>query len=373
MSEMLESNIEPHHPRGELLIQARVLIWDEAPMTTGAALQCVDALLRRLMENDLPFGGKIMILVGDFRQTCPVIRGGTRAQVVAASIRSSPLWEVFGIRRLTVPIRNAEDPDFADFVDAIGDGAGPDVPLAHMLDVTTVAEGLIEFMFPDDILQQPPRAVKRAILAPTNDQVEDYNNIVLDTVQGLSKTYTAFDSIKEATDAGLPEEVCSAILDYVARRTPPGAPPHDLRVKVGGIYRLMRNMSPERGCIKNVRAVVHQAGRRLVAVQLLRPENNFQPDNHITLLPRIPFEIKLSTGHTLVRRQFPIAAAYATTFNSCQGLTLDRAGIDLTRPVFSHGQLYTALSRLRNRFAGKVRLPPGEFGTKNVTYHELLL
>lgn len=138
-------------------------------------------------------------------------------------------------------------------------------------------------------------------------------NIVLDTLEGESKTYTAYDSIKEATDAGLPEEVGSAILDYVARRTPAGVPPHDLRMKVGGVYRLMRNMSPERGCIKNVRAVIQDVGRRLVAVRLLRAENNFQPDDHVTLLPRIPFETKLLSGHTLVRRQFPLSAAYATT------------------------------------------------------------
>ena len=68
-----------------------------------------------------------------------------------------------------------------------------------------------------------------------------------------------------------------------------------------------------------------------------------------------------------VRRQFPLAPAYVTTFNSCQGLTLDRVAIDLTRPVFSHGQLYTALTRVRNRTHGLVRLRPGENSTTNVT------
>jgi hypothetical protein len=60
----------------------------------------------------------------------------------------------------------------------------------------------------------------------------------------------------------------------------------------------------------------------------------------------------------LLRCQFPLAPAYATTFNSCQGLTLDIVGVDLTRPVFSHGQLYTALSRIRHHNDAKVRLHP---------------
>ena len=47
-------------------------------------------------------------------------------------------------------------------------------------------------------------------------------------------------------------------------------------------------------------------------------------------LPRITFEEQLHNGHTPQRLQFPVAPAYATTFNSCQGLTLSRVAADLT-------------------------------------------
>jgi hypothetical protein len=47
------------------------------------------------------------------------------------------------------------------------------------------------------------------------------------------------------------------------------------------------------------------------------------------------------------RRQFPVKLAYSTTINRAQGKTLDRVCVDLRTPVFSHGQLYTALSRVR--------------------------
>ncbi|KAJ8590070.1 hypothetical protein M405DRAFT_816876 [Rhizopogon salebrosus TDB-379] len=46
---------------------------------------------------------------------------------------------------------------------------------------------------------------------------------------------------------------------------------------------------------------------------------------------------------------FPLRPAYATTFNGCQGLTLDKTVLDLRCDVFVHGQLYTALSRIRVR------------------------
>jgi hypothetical protein len=98
---MLLSPVERGDPRGELLYEAALLIWDEAPMANRAVLACIDDLLRRIMGNDLPFGGKVLILLGDFRQTCPVIRRGTRAQVVDASIKSSRLFSCFTVARLT--------------------------------------------------------------------------------------------------------------------------------------------------------------------------------------------------------------------------------------------------------------------------------
>lgn len=332
---MLESPIEAQHSRGELLKETSVFIWDEAPMANRGVLGCVNDVLRRVTEHyELLFGGKIKLLLGDHRQCCPVIRGGTRRQVVDASIKSSPLWEHIQVRRLTVPIRNATDPAYADFVDAIGNGEGPKVQLWPFINVVYTPGELIDFVFPEIILQDPETSVKRSILAPTNQQVDDYNSIIINRMPGPSKTYLAANRIKEMDETeGLPAEAGAALLDYVAQKTPPGVPAHTLTVRVGAVYRLMRNLAPERGCVKNIRAVIENIGNCLIAVRLIRPENGNRVDDEVTLLPRIPFEVTLHSGHTLVRRQFPLAPAYATTFNSCQGLTLDRVAIDLTSPM----------------------------------------
>jgi hypothetical protein len=159
------------------------------------------------------------------------------------------------------------------------------------------------------------------------------------------------------------------VLDYVGRRPPTGIPPAILQLKVGRLYRLMRNFSIDRGLVKNVRLLVTDVGMRLITVHLLR--NNDTLDDNDILIPCITFTSRLPSGHTLVRKQFPIVRAYATTFNSCQGLTLDRIGLDVTKPAFSHGQLYTALSRIRKRQDGMVYLG-SENQTRNVTYQELL-
>jgi ATP-dependent DNA helicase PIF1 len=162
---------------------ASVIICDEAPMANKAVLDCVEEVCRKVMRNDLLFGGKILIFLGDFRQTCPVIRGGSKAQVIDASIKSCSFWPQLRIYWLIHHCRNAEDPEFAQFVDSIGDGAGPDVPL-DMLKHVSDSEDIINFVYPPHILQHPRLCLKHSILAPTNRQVDEYNDTILNRVEG---------------------------------------------------------------------------------------------------------------------------------------------------------------------------------------------
>jgi ATP-dependent DNA helicase PIF1 len=66
------------------------------------------------------------------------------------------------------------------------------------------------------------------------------------------------------------------------------------------------------------------------------------------------------------------------TINKAQGQTLDFVGLYLPEPVFSHGQLYVALSRAKSSKCIKVLMKPNGDGqrhyscTKNVVYKEVL-
>ena len=74
-------------------------------------------------------------------------------------------------------------------------------------------------------------------------------------------------------------------------------------------------------------------------------------------------------------RQFPVRAAYATTFNGLQSLTLQRAVSDLRSDPFAHGQLYTTLSRVRNRNDIRVLFAPNneDRDTANILFKRFLL
>jgi ATP-dependent exoDNAse (exonuclease V) alpha subunit len=63
------------------------------------------------------------------------------------------------------------------------------------------------------------------------------------------------------------------------------------------------------------------------------------------------------------------------TINKSQGQTFDIVGVDLRHPVFTHGQLYVALSRARHCSSLKCLLPDQEEEgkTKNIVFREVVI
>jgi PIF1-like helicase len=147
-------------------------------MANKAVLACVHDTLQQVTQCPLPFGGKIVILLGDFRQTCPIVRRGTKADVIDASNKSSTLWHLFCIWQLQTPIRHAHDPEFSTFINNIRNGAGPTVCLNQLQSVNDMSQ-LMDFVFPYNVLCHPASCTTRAILAPTNQQVDCYNSAIL--------------------------------------------------------------------------------------------------------------------------------------------------------------------------------------------------
>ena len=172
-NEMLESDIKTNSHRASLIRVSALIIWDEAPMANKAVMECVDNILRRIMAKNTPFGGKVILLSGDFRQTCPVIPQGRQEDIVEASIRSSYLWPAFKIYKLTIPIRQAEDDELRRYLDKIGEESLKTIPIDY-LKTCYLASDLMDFVFPQEILDNPLKCVTRSILCPTNRQVDSY-------------------------------------------------------------------------------------------------------------------------------------------------------------------------------------------------------
>ena len=101
-------------------------------------------------------------------------------------------------------------------------------------------------------------------------------------------------------------------------------------------------------------------------------------DGREVLIPRILLRPQDNTRQPCEwqRLQFPVKVDYAMTISKSQGQSLDRAGICLWTPVFTHGQLYVASSRTGSSDSTMcaVRTPEGmePFVTKNIVFREIL-
>ncbi|KAL0337590.1 UNVERIFIED_CONTAM: hypothetical protein Scaly_2034100 [Sesamum calycinum] len=141
-----------------LIERASAIIWDEALMANRKAFETVDRTFRDILGVDLPFGGKIMILGGDFRQVLPVVIGGTKLQIINASIVQSPLWSNVRLLHLSENMRAQNDDVFSDFLLRIGNGDEPTIEgdMIRIPDCMAIPwegehsiEQLINFVFPE--------------------------------------------------------------------------------------------------------------------------------------------------------------------------------------------------------------------------------
>ncbi|KAF8245668.1 hypothetical protein K440DRAFT_555265, partial [Wilcoxina mikolae CBS 423.85] len=163
-----------------------------------------------------------------------------------------------------------------------------------------------------------------------------------------------------------------ATMDYLALQRENGVPAHKLKLKQGCICTIMRNLDINKGLVKNRRMVVEHLHEKLVQICLIESTS----ERRTFCISCITFDFQPNyCPWKIQRRQFPLRLAYATTFNSCQGLTLNRIVFDFQSSVFSYGQLYCSVSRVRNREACRKPMSKDNVTgvTTNVVYQELLL
>ncbi len=103
------------------------------------AFEAIDRTLRDIMQHvnpkfkDIPFGNKIVVFGGDFRQILPVVKKGTANDIINASFNRSVLWESIQVLKLTINMRvlglqgadQHKAKEFCDFLLRIGEGTEP--------------------------------------------------------------------------------------------------------------------------------------------------------------------------------------------------------------------------------------------------------
>ncbi|CAN1165972.1 hypothetical protein LINPERHAP2_LOCUS26469 [Linum perenne] len=329
----------------ELIQQASLIIWDEAPMAHKFCMEALDRTLRDLLQvhptdsEERPFGGVSVVFGGDFRQILPVIKKGTRSEIISGSLKKSYLWEHLTHLRLFQNMRlmrsncsQSERQEIAtldSWLKEIGDGVGcsilgeanilipPDLMVGKHLGPI---QDIVKATYPDILhnYQNAAYLASRAVLAPHHDMVHKVNAHVLSLIPGEEITYLSSDSIdsEKGKQNVIHPEFPNELLNSLQI---PGFPDHEIKLKVGVPIILLRNIDQAAGLCNGTRMVVKLLGQWFIEAEIISGSNIGES----VFLPRMTLTTEyLSLNIVLSRRQYPVAICFAMTINKSQGQTL---------------------------------------------------
>jgi len=296
------------------ILACQVLIIDEVSMMKADLMNKLDAVFRYYRYNNHPFGGVQLLLVGDWLQLAPVWKGDEAKDFCF----NSDAWKAANIHTIELKeiMRQVHDPRFAEALNKIrvGDTSGLDL-------IRTRVGAKFD---KSDI--EPVRIFCK------NVDVDRLNALKLGALPGEMKTYRAKDH-GETYHTEHFNKNCPA--------------PETLNLKVGAQVMLLWNVSDSlvNGSLGVVRSFTTKGP--LVEFEegsLLVEEATWSiTEQEAKKGEKGAFKYKV----VATRHQIPLKLAWAQTVHKCQGMTLDRAIVDVGE-AFTHGMVYVALSRVRN-------------------------
>ena len=317
--------------RHQLMIDTKLIVWDEAPMMHRYAINAVDKMLKQVKKNQMDFGGITVVFMGDWRQTLPVVPMSSKEQKIAATLLFADCWKNVRVLKLTENLRirkHGGDSAWSDYLLSVGEGKlkiecingieYTQIPSAMMIESGKVAD-LISSVYPNlpEMYQDKMWLYNRAIICPKNDDVNEINSVVLSKLPGVEHSFYSIDQVND-NDA-------RATVEVINKLNPQGMPLHKINLKLGAIIMLLRNLNPAEGHCNGTRYVVTNMAKHVIEAVI--PDGLHK--GKILYIPRIYNTPPKNFTPNMTRIQFPIKLAFAITSNKSQGQSLASIGIYL--------------------------------------------
>lgn len=296
------------------------IIIDEASMLRADLLDAIDYILQQSACNDLPFGGKKIILFGDLFQLPPVEESSEGGLFDAfrefyqspyffdAKVVSHLPIEIFELSRI---FRQREDRDFVHLLNLIREGKATQPQLDSLLNTRVVPA-------------EPAPAENSIILATTNQNAAWRNRHFLNLLAGAEFVY-------------------SATADDSFKKTAPAE--KELHLKRGAKIMMLTNTD---NWVNGDIGTVYDLGQTYIKVEIKGTVYDVEPFVWEDVRYEFnPLAKKLQPRVQGFFKQYPLKLAWAITVHKSQGLTFDNIYLDIGHGAFATGQTYVALSRCR--------------------------
>lgn len=309
----------------------KILIIDEISMFGKKLFEKMDYVARAIRLNNEPFGGIQVIVSGDFLQLPPVNDEWIFKSKAFLSLQLQMV-------KFTTPHR---------FISSLQKDGDLGIIWYEMLSRIRVGEHTEEDIAFLQTRHQAYKSYKKrkeidifkikpTVLYSKKVDVKRENKKNMRRLDGPSVFFDASDEFvpsSKCKDSEKSEEVLKTLAEM--------AFPESIEMRVGAQVILKFNICVETGLVNGSRGVVTGINKDGCYVKFMHKNDSvFIPSTEMKFYEK-------EHGH-FTRNQVPLKLAYASTIHSCQGLSLDCAAVDLGRSIFSPGQAYVALSRVRN-------------------------
>ena len=304
----------------ELIRHLQLLIIDEVSMVRADLMDHIDVELRRIRRNSKPFGGVQLLMIGDLQQLPPIAHGG-EDELLRQYYKTLYFFSSAALKSMKyscIELKNVYRQTDRHFIDILN----------HARDCTLTSQDISDLnaRYVPGFSPKPEDGYIR--LMTHNRQVDYVNETELEKLDSKPYTFVA------AVTGTFPEE------SYPTADS--------LTLKKGAQVMFIKN-DPERRFINGTLGEVKSIDKNSIAVRLAESGTviDVEPMEWQNIRYQFDDESKEISSKQIGRfKQYPLKAAWAITVHKSQGLTFDKAIIDV-HAAFSPGQAYVALSRCR--------------------------